>query len=112
MVKPKTNLIVCRTCGNFYEPQYLCNTCYERVRAASIPIQKAIAAEFTGKPIEQEVQVVFKGESRPVHTDKKIIEVEEERPPWFSKNLLSKTHVDHVGTNVKETSGEIQVKVK
>lgn len=93
MLRPKDNLVMCSTCGSFHERQYLCDTCYERTREASIPIFEEMAKQLGGKPIDKEIGFIFKGETK-TDVDQLIVEVPVERPPLFSKNLLSKTTMD------------------
>ena len=43
------------------------------------------------KPIDREVSVVYKNEkSDPGNTNTVVVEMEKERPPFFSKNLVQK----------------------
>jgi hypothetical protein len=101
LLKPKQDLIMCQTCGSFHELKYLCDTCYERTREASIPIFEEMAKQLGGRPITKEIGLLFKGEKVPEGIDQHIVEVPLERPPLFSKNLLSKTNIESVSP--KET---------
>ena len=94
MIRPKNNIVVCPSCGSFHERQYLCDTCYEKTREASIPIFEEIAKQLGGKPIEKEMGLIFKGEKASNSDSVHIVEVPVERPQIFSKNLLSRTRLD------------------
>ncbi|KAI1290434.1 39S ribosomal protein L32, mitochondrial [Halotydeus destructor] len=91
MIDPKSNIIVCHTCGNFHESQYLCNHCYNRVMEETKLIQKQINDAHGYEPIEKEVRVRYKGDQGDYSADARLVEIDSDRPSWFSKNLLSRT---------------------
>lgn len=90
MLKPKKNLIICDTCGNYNEKGYLCPVCYKKVEEETKIVQEAIVNTFKLDPITQEVFIKYQSDSKEEVGNRKLIEVERERPAWFSKNLLSK----------------------
>lgn len=93
LLKPKLNLIVCQSCGNHHEKGYLCPTCYEKVEEETKLIQKAMDAAYKMKKIDFEIDVRYKKDG--TDGDRKnveFIEIEKERPAWFSKSLLTKSN--------------------
>ncbi|XP_023950524.2 39S ribosomal protein L32, mitochondrial [Bicyclus anynana] len=97
MLVPKTNIIVCNSCGHYHERGHLCAHCYKKVEAETKEIQDKIQQKLGNqKPIENDVIVLYNGESLPDQPKefwrgKRIIEMKKDRPQWFSKNLLEKT---------------------
>lgn len=93
---PKVDIVACQTCGHYHEVRYLCEHCYAKVKAASKVIQEAMAKEFAEQPVDREFVVRYRGETDTSDTDTeqkvRIVEVDDERPEWFSQNLLSKPH--------------------
>lgn len=92
LLVPKLDIIACQTCGHYHEKRYLCEMCYQRVKEASKPIQEAMVKEFAGQPVDQEISVRYKGETGPTDESVRFVEMDDERPEWFSHNLLSKSH--------------------
>ena len=100
LLTPKSDIVACQTCGHYHQLQYLCDKCYERVKQASKPIQDAIVRAFAGQAVQQEVHVLYRGEepeqaastSTSTNTGLRFVEVDEERPPWFTRNLMSRTN--------------------
>ena len=93
LLRPKSDIVSCQTCGHFHELRYLCEKCYERVKAASKPIQEAMVKAFEGRAVDQEVRVRYRGEGTQAAGDTtRFVEVDEPRPQWFTDNLLSKPH--------------------
>merc|ERR1711874_671107 len=79
--------------GEYYELGKLAPETYKRVMAETERIQKNMANVFgVGSAKDQDVVVLYKGEERRVADDKKVVEMEYERPAFFSKNLLQKPH--------------------
>ena len=92
LIVPKMDIVACQTCGHYHELRYLCEKCYERVKAASKVIQEAMVKEFSGQPVDQEFGVRYTGETEKEDKSVRFVEIDEERPEWFSENLLSKPH--------------------
>lgn len=105
MYKRKKNLIVCETCGNWHEKGLLCLTCWKKVEAETKKIYPKMA-EFAEqrKPIEKELVIRYKGELKQDLPDKVYLEIEHERPSWFSKSLLTKAggKIDDTDVIIKE----------
>ncbi|RWS11593.1 39S ribosomal protein L32-like protein [Dinothrombium tinctorium] len=91
MLRPKNNLITCETCGHFHEVQYICWNCYQRVKQETEVVQKVIQDSFKLDAVEEDVVVRYKNDEKEKITNKRIVEIEKQRPAWFSSNLLSKT---------------------
>ncbi|XP_013190197.1 large ribosomal subunit protein bL32m [Amyelois transitella] len=96
MLEVKTNLKVCRDCGHHYESGRLCGNCYSKVKEETEEIKQKIQEKLGTGPIEKDVIVLYEGDSTPEQPPefwkgKRIIEMQKERPQWFSKNLLQKT---------------------
>ncbi|KAK9503909.1 hypothetical protein O3M35_010371 [Rhynocoris fuscipes] len=98
MLVPKTNILVCNTCGHYHEAGVICGNCYKTIRQETEAIQKAIEAELKLEPITKEVVVLYdneiEGKSSEFWQGKRIVEMKKERPSWFSKNLLQKSTDD------------------
>ncbi|KAJ0178746.1 hypothetical protein K1T71_005521 [Dendrolimus kikuchii] len=110
MLVPKTTINVCHECGHHYERGRLCGNCYKRVKEETEAIQAKIQEKLGGgKPIEQDVIVLYEGENvtekpKEFWKGKRIIEMKKERPQFFSKNLLQKsTQQPSNATDVKPT---------
>lgn len=95
MLMPRTDLTVCYTCGYTHHRKTLCGNCYAKVKEETTRLQDKIVEALGLSPVDKEVVVLYKGEgqdeSDDFHKTYKVVEVEGERPPWFSKNLLQKT---------------------
>uniref|UniRef100_A0A8D9BIS7 Large ribosomal subunit protein bL32m n=1 Tax=Cacopsylla melanoneura TaxID=428564 RepID=A0A8D9BIS7_9HEMI len=95
MLTPRTDLTVCNTCGYTHHRKTLCGSCYAKVKEETTKLQDKIVESLGLSPVEKEVVVLYKGEkenaSDEFYKNHKVIEVEAERPAWFSKNLLQKT---------------------
>lgn len=91
----KKNLVTCGSCGNPFEADCLCPTCYSKVKSETEEMQDAIKKEISLNPIDKEVVYIYKGEKDGCRNEdfegKRIIEMPKTRPQWFSKNLLIKT---------------------
>lgn len=92
MIDPKNNLMPCPSCGNFYEPQYLCETCYQKNKSETQLIKDAMAKSYGFDVIDREVRVSYKGEPKEVGSDALLVEIDKQRPSWFSSNLLTRTN--------------------
>lgn len=91
-IPQKKDIVACQTCGHYHELRFLCDKCYERVKQASKPIQDAMVKAFAGQPVDQDVAVRYRGETEETEPDVRIVEIDDQRPEWFSQNLMSKTH--------------------
>nr|XP_018914969.1 PREDICTED: 39S ribosomal protein L32, mitochondrial [Bemisia tabaci] len=95
MLIPKTDIITCNVCGHDYERRHLCGNCYAKVKKETESIKEKIEAELGLEPVEQEVIVLYKGEKEQQPSEywqgKRIVEIDKERPAWFSKNLMEKS---------------------
>ncbi|XP_039290612.1 39S ribosomal protein L32, mitochondrial [Nilaparvata lugens] len=105
---PRTNLLNCNTCGNTYEAGHLCTHCYNKVMDETKKVQDAVQAELGLEPVEKEVVVLYRGEREQQPNEfwegKRIVELDRERPSWFSKNLLQKsTQAPATSTDIKPT---------
>ena len=92
--------------GEYFELGKLAPETYKRVMAETERIQKNMANVFgVGSAKDQDVVVLYKGEEEQrVPDDKKVVEMEYERPAFFSKNLLQKPHgVQPTSTTVRPT---------
>lgn len=100
----KKDIVACQTCGNYHELRYLCDICYERVKEATKPIQEAMIKAFTGRAVDQDVQVRYRGEAEQLDTSVKYLEIDDKRPEWFSENLLSKTNRTQLPSEPSEST--------
>ncbi|XP_053603778.1 large ribosomal subunit protein bL32m [Plodia interpunctella] len=96
MLVPQTNIRVCRDCGHHHENGRLCENCYSKIKVETEEIKQKIQEKLGSGPIEKDVIVLYEGdntEEQPQEfwNGKRIIEMQKERPQWFSKNLLQKT---------------------
>ncbi|XP_067014630.2 large ribosomal subunit protein bL32m [Anabrus simplex] len=103
---PKTNLLVCNSCGHHHEAGVLCPHCYSKVQAETEMMQEEIQKELGLNPVENEVVVLYSGEKENHPEEywkgKRIVEMKKERPSWFSKNLMQPT------TKTPTTSGDVK----
>ncbi|CAG0899622.1 unnamed protein product, partial [Cyprideis torosa] len=91
MLKPRTNLLICDTCGNYYEAGRLCPTCYSRISAETKVIQDRMIAEWGFDAVDKDVTILYEGETPKEELDnRKFIEMKKERPSWFHPNLLQR----------------------
>lgn len=115
---PKTNLMMCSTCGHDHEAGKLCREylyiftmfkitfglkcfgfisdhCYTRVKTETTEMQEAIVNTLQLDPVEQDVVVLYEGEkqNKPQEywKNQRIIELPKPRPAWFHSNLLQPT---------------------
>lgn len=103
LLRPKKNLRVCNVCGDDHEVGVLCPTCYKKVIDETKLMQDKIQEELKLSPVEKEVVVLYDGEKdeKPAEfwEGKRIVEMQKERPSWFSKNLLQQTTQQPATTN-------------
>lgn len=66
--------------------------CYEQVKQETDLMQEAITKELKLDPIDKEVAIVYEDDPKDekLFEGKRIVEMQKERPQWFSKNLLVK----------------------
>ena len=102
MIDRKTDIVTCLTCGNFRQRQYLCEHCYERIKEETDQICEAMLKAQGYDPIEKEVTIRYKDESKDGVQNAQMVEVDRERPSWFSKNLLSRVNRKPTSANVTE----------
>ncbi|XP_058798423.1 large ribosomal subunit protein bL32m [Phymastichus coffea] len=92
---PKTNLLMCRACGHYYEAHTICGTCYKKVKEETLEIQKAMEQELKLDPVKDDIVVLYEGEreQKPAEFWKgqRIVELPKKRPAWFHPNLLEPT---------------------
>ncbi|XP_074599586.1 mitochondrial ribosomal protein L32 [Brevipalpus obovatus] len=100
--RPRYDLISCETCGNWHEKGRICYECYKKVEIETKKIFEKIDNFFKKPvPIEKEMVVKYKDDSRGQSSnDNLYLEIEEERPKWFSKSLLTKAGEPIQETNV------------
>ena len=79
--------------GEHFIKGILAPTTYRKVMSETKDIQKKIRESFMGIPITQESQVIYSDDkvNKDTSKKKKIVEIEKERPSFFSANLLQKT---------------------
>lgn len=104
----KTNLLTCNGCGHSYEVGCLCMHCYDKIQKETQYMQDAVQAELGLDPVDKEVVILYKGEKQNQVEEywegKRIVELDKERPAWFSKNLLQKsTQEPSTSKDVKPT---------
>lgn len=107
IIKPK-KLLPCQVCGNFMEIGYLCDYCFRENCKETQQIQDAMVKEYGIHPIEHEYAPIYKGEEKPDKVGFKFVEIEKERPHWFSSNLLSRPtrQAEELPTDVMEVDAK------
>eukprot|EP00092_Neocalanus_flemingeri_P025841 GFUD01028008.1.p1 GENE.GFUD01028008.1~~GFUD01028008.1.p1 ORF type:complete len:203 (+),score=72.45 GFUD01028008.1:63-611(+) len=84
--------------GEYFELGKLAPQTYKKVMEETRRIQKRMADTFgVGVPKDEEVLVVYKGEGSSVTSSMRVVEMEHERPAFFSQNLLQKEHGKQTG---------------
>jgi len=79
--------------GEYFEIGKLAPQTYKRVMEETKKIQKKMSDTFgAGLPKDEEVMVVYKGEGTSGNSNVRLVEMEHERPSFFSQNLLQKEH--------------------
>lgn len=86
----KENIVTCHVCGNFMEPGFLCEHCYQENCKETKLIQEAMIKEYGFKPIEEAVLPLYEGEEQKPRPGFKFVPIEKKRPQWFSPNLISR----------------------
>ncbi|XP_033211882.1 39S ribosomal protein L32, mitochondrial [Belonocnema kinseyi] len=109
LLKPRTNLITCHSCGHAHEAGILCAHCYGRIKEETTKMQEAIVQNLGLDPVEKEVIVLYEGEkvdkTKEFWKNQRIVELPQKRPEWFHKNLLQPTTQEPSdSTEVKPTN--------
>ncbi|KAK3861478.1 hypothetical protein Pcinc_032567 [Petrolisthes cinctipes] len=90
-------LLTCNHCGNVHQPGRLCPVCYSKTKEVTEAMQAAMNSTHGLNPVEHEVFPVFKGEiidsKDGFFQGKRVVEVEKERPHWFSRRLKLKSTI-------------------
>ena len=83
--------------GEFFEFGRLAPEAYKKVMAETLAIQKKMKDAFGFDPKDKEVVVLYKDErdENAVKDGKRVIEMEKERPSFFSANLMQKAIVSN-----------------
>ncbi|KAF4522186.1 hypothetical protein B566_EDAN007334 [Ephemera danica] len=89
---PKTNLIVCNTCGHNHEIGYFCGHCYAKIAEETKAAQDAVQEKLGLSAVDKEVVLLYDGEqASPEQANRRVVEVKRPRPSWFSRNLLQRS---------------------
>jgi len=103
ILKPKTNLRICDTCGHHHEAFHLCGFCYERIKKETELIRKEAEVQFGHGPEDKGIVVLYECDKTapttgitttdPGKRNMKsiIVEIPKLKPAWFSANLLQRT---------------------
>ncbi|XP_029445407.1 39S ribosomal protein L32, mitochondrial isoform X2 [Rhinatrema bivittatum] len=87
LIKVKTNIDMCPSCGHLKQKHVLCGFCYEKVHRETAMIRGQIKAEEGGpfRAATVETLILYEGE-KPSAEDqgKRIIERPRKRPSWFT----------------------------
>ena len=79
--------------GEYFELGKLAPQTYSKVMDETRKIQKRMFETFgAGVPKDEEVLVVYNGEGGSAPSSHRLVEMDEERPAFFSQNLLQKEH--------------------
>ncbi|UYV64817.1 MRPL32 [Cordylochernes scorpioides] len=62
--------------------------CYNRVKEETMKMREAILKSLGLEANDKEVAVLYKGEKADNRPNTRFVELPEERPPWFTDNLL------------------------
>lgn len=89
----KKNIKICDVCGHYKEAHTICGNCYAKVKLETEAIKEAIQEKLKLDPVDREVVVVYENEilDENLVPGTRIVEIKKESPPWFSRNLLTKT---------------------
>lgn len=77
---------------------------YLKVMNESVAIQKQMRDKFGFQPKDKDFVVLYEGEKTDPDSGKLIVEMEKERPAFYSKNLMQKARApikDETTTTVK-----------
>ena len=79
--------------GEYFEIGKLAPVTYEKVMRETKRIQQKMSDSFgIGTPKDEETLILYKGEEQNPAVKGRVVEMEYERPSFFSKNLLEKEH--------------------
>ena len=117
LIHPKKNLLVCTTCGNYHEARHLCPHCFKRIMEETKAMQDKIVEKLGLSPQDKDVIVLYKDDK---HSDDEgkfgnknvIVEMEKERPSWWSKNLLQRHSKVEDRTSTKLIGEKFTAKIK
>lgn len=75
-------------------------------------MQEAMINSYGLDPVDKEVRLKYKGDPNDdsVQENVRFVELEKERPVWFSKNLLSRTGQSTQASGVVEKEPENKLK--
>ncbi|CAF0942899.1 unnamed protein product [Rotaria sordida] len=89
---PRQDLHQCLECGTWHEKKTICGNCYDRIRKETQAMKDSYPNkdEFNHNHSQQEIVYVYKNDEKFHDDTKRIVEIQRERPTWFSKNLIPK----------------------
>jgi len=94
LIKPRSDILFCLTCGGHRLAGMLCMTCYKQAMTETREMQEAVTTELGLQPRDREVALVYRGEREAVEDQQaaavRLVEMPKERPQWFGKNLIQK----------------------
>jgi large subunit ribosomal protein L32 len=94
MIELNKRIRVDNNTGEYFELGKLAPLSYKKIMQETKLIQQRMAESFgTGTPKDQDVVVLYKGEKKEVPENLRVIEMDTERPNFFSTNLMQKTRV-------------------
>lgn len=99
--QPRKNILTCNVCGHFHLAHTICGNCYDKVKRETETLQKEIISKLGLDPVEKEIKIIYTDDVFPEEKDVLLIEPQRPRPPWFSKNLMSKGNSDYVPSITK-----------
>jgi len=103
MIEMNKKIRVDNNTGEYFELGKLAPLTYNKIMKETKLIQQRMAESFgTGTPKDKDVVVLYKGEKKEVPDKFRVIEMDTERPSFFSSNLMQKTRdIDGTSTTVK-----------
>ena len=79
--------------GEYFELGKLAPQTYKKVMDETRRIQKKMSESFgVGLPKDEETLVVYKGETQSNSSEGRVVEMDYERPSFFSQNLMEREH--------------------
>ncbi|XP_054162543.1 39S ribosomal protein L32, mitochondrial-like [Oppia nitens] len=94
IIRPKQNIIICDHCGHYHELHTICGNCYKRVKdETKVLLEKMKERINYFEPIDKEMEFRYENDKTNDKTtdNKRIVEVDRQRPDWFSQNLMTKS---------------------
>eukprot|EP00088_Acartia_fossae_P034565 TRINITY_DN3546_c0_g1_i8.p1 TRINITY_DN3546_c0_g1~~TRINITY_DN3546_c0_g1_i8.p1 ORF type:complete len:207 (-),score=26.57 TRINITY_DN3546_c0_g1_i8:217-801(-) len=92
MIPMKRDIRVDHKTGEYFQVGKLAPLTYKKIMEETRLIQQKMAESFgTGTPKDKDVVVLYKGEQKEVPDKYRVIEMDHERPAFFSANLMQKT---------------------